>query len=311
MTWLIPALLAVYAATIAWTAARSARGRRLDVIRRGFARLAVIYLGIIIVFLFLEKKLLYHPTKSMAYGEVRADAGNEDVWLTSDDGTRLHAHWYPLADAAWCVLYSHGNAGNASDREWSCKFWRKLGASVLIYDYPGYGRSDGRPSEAGCQAAARAAYVWLVGEKRVPPEKLVLFGESLGCAMAVELAVTRPHRALVLYAPFTSIPDMAGEIFPWLPMRWLVTTKYDNLSKIRNYHGPLFLAHGTADSIIPFQHSERLFAAAPGPTKRLFPAPNLDHNEALVPEVFAAIGDFLKGLPPGASPHGDSEMPPP
>jgi fermentation-respiration switch protein FrsA (DUF1100 family) len=104
---------------------------------------------------------------------------------------------------------------------------------------------------------------------------------------------------------------MAHEMFPWLPTRWLVTSQYDNLTKIRRYHGPLFIAHGTGDTGVPFHHSERLMAAAPGPKKRFLPVPDLDHNEALVPEVFAAIGDFLKGLPADAVLNAGSEMPPP
>src|SRR5262249_17836965 len=151
---------------------------------------------------FLENALLYHPTKpsNVWMNDPDSTDVNEDVWLKSDDGTKLHAWWYPYPSPQWYVLYSHGNGGNLRDRAWSCALWRKLGAAVLIYDYPGYGQSDGKPSEAGCQAAARAGYDWLRNEKKVPPERLILFGESLGGAMAVELATTRPHHALVLYA---------------------------------------------------------------------------------------------------------------
>src|SRR5207253_419686 len=120
-----------------------------------------------------------------------------DVYLTTAAGDRIHAWWLPREGAAGATLFSHGNAGNLSHRGWLVGAWSKaLNQSVLVYDYPGFGRSSGRPSEAGCYAAAEAAWDWLVNEQHIPPEKILLLGKSLGGAMAVELARDRPHRAL-------------------------------------------------------------------------------------------------------------------
>src|SRR5262249_23613263 len=150
-------------------------------------------------------------------------------------------------DARGTVLYCHGNAGNLSHRGEGVLRWHQLlGQSVLIFDYPGYGRSEGKPSEAGCYAAADAAYAWLTETKKVLPQDLLIYAGSLGGGVAVALASRRPHRALVLVGTFTSIPDMAQRQFPWLPARWLVRNRFDNLGKIGRCTRPVFLAHGTA-----------------------------------------------------------------
>ncbi len=300
MIWLALALLLAYAAMLVRRAASQPRGERVRALRRALAPVALVYLAIMLMLIFLENRLLYHPLTEAQDWETPIGLPIEDVWLTSEDGTRLHGWWFPVSNARWCVLYSHGNAGNLSHRHQFCRSWQQLGASVLIYDYPGYGRSSGRPSEAGCQAAARAAYDWLRDTQNNSRENLLLFGESLGCAMAIELATTRPHSALILYAPFTSIGDMAQSVFPWLPARWLVRTRYNNLEKMRTYCGPLFIAHGTADTIVPFEQGRRLFQAVPapdGPGNCFFPVPDRSHNDGLTPEVFASIGKFLSDFP--------------
>jgi fermentation-respiration switch protein FrsA (DUF1100 family) len=294
MTYLVVALLLTYLARVVWRAARAAGPDRIRILRVRLAPVALIYLGIMLMLMFLENKIIYHPCTCQEDWEEPDGSGIEDVWLTSAAGTRLHGWWFPNPATQWSVLYSHGNAGNLSHRQEFCRAFQQLGASVLIYDYPGYGRSAGRPSEAGCLAAARAAYAWLREQQKIPTEQLVLFGESIGGAMAIDLAVNQPHRALVLYAAFTSVADMAQDLFPWLPARWLVRTRYDNLEKIRHYSGPLFIAHGTADAIVPFRQGRRLFEAAPSnPHNCFFPIEGRNHNDGLVPEVFEAIHKFL------------------
>jgi fermentation-respiration switch protein FrsA (DUF1100 family) len=298
MMWLAPTLLAVYMLVIVRRALVARRGERWRVFRKGLAITILAYLAIMLMLMFLENKLLYFPLTSEEHWEAPTGSEIEEVWLTSSEGDRLHGWWFPHRSAEGCVLYSHGNGGNLSHRQGYCRAWQELGASVLIYDYPGYGRSSGRPSESGCHAAAQAAYSWLRDVQNVAPDKLILFGESLGCAMAVDLAMTHPHRALVLYAPFTSVRDMAQCMFPWLPVRWLVRTRYDNLAKIQQYTGPLFLAHGTNDSVVPFQFGQRLFEAAPkGTCNRFLPVTGCDHNNGLTKEVFDGIGKFLLNLP--------------
>lgn len=243
----------------------------------------------------LENFLLFHPLKAGQDWVPPPDDRVEDVSL-GGGGPYLHAWWCP--PAGWTpergvVLFCHGNAGNLSHRGHQVPAWQQAtDSAVLLFDYPGYGRCGGSPSEKGCYAAADAAYNWLTHQKEVPPERILLFGESLGGGVAVELATRRPHRALVLLSAFTSVPDMGQQIYPWLPVRWLVRNRFESLEKIGRVEGPVFIAHGTADSIVPYGHGERLFAAAREP-KRFLPLEGWDHNDLVRPEFYTTLRDWL------------------
>lgn len=219
--------------------------------------------------------------------EIRA----QDVTLQGD----IHAWWCPTAN--WrpedgAVLYCHGNAGNLSFRAEGVKRWQdRLRLPSLIFDYPGYGKSPGVPTEANCYAAARAGYDWLRG-KGVRGDEIVLYGGSLGVAIAIELGRQLPYRALVLVSGFTSIPDMAALQFPWLPIRRLLHHRFDNLAKIADCPGRVFIAHGTADHMIPFRHGELLFEKAREP-KEFFAQEGYDHNNAPGPEFYDRVAAFL------------------
>jgi hypothetical protein len=144
--------------------------------------------------------------------------------------------------------------------------WRdRLGRAVLVYDYPGYGKSTGQPSEAGCYAAGEAALGWLIKDQGVPANEIILVGESLGGAIAAELATRHPARLLVLHSAFTSFPDVSQARLPWYPSRYLVHNQMKNIEKIQRVHCPVLITHGTADWTVPFAHGERLFAAANEP----------------------------------------------
>jgi hypothetical protein len=159
----------------------------------------------------------------------------------------------------------HGNAGNISHRlDRAALMQKRLGVDVLLFDYRGFGRSEGSPSEEGTYRDALAAYCYLTDERGVDPARLFLLGESLGAAVALDLALRVPAAALVLEAPFTSIAAMARVVYPFLPTRW-VRTRYDNRSKIPRLRLPLLIVHGTRDDTVPFAHGEELFEAAPEP----------------------------------------------
>jgi len=192
--------------------------------------LAGAYLGVIIVLMALENFLLFRPMKAAEEWLQPPNRRVQDVELRLEDGTPIHGWWCPQEGARGAVLYCHGNAGNLSHRAGAIAVWQQLmNQSVFIFDYPGYGKSGGKPSEAGCYAAGQAAYDWLTTVGGVPAEQILLHGGSLGGAVAVNLAVRIPHRALVLVKAFTSIPDMAQRQYPWLPAKWLVRNKFDNL----------------------------------------------------------------------------------
>jgi pimeloyl-ACP methyl ester carboxylesterase len=171
-----------------------------------------------------------------------------------------------------------------------------LNLSVLIYDYPGYGRSHGRANEENCYAAAEAGHQWLTDVQKIEPRKIALLGASLGASMAVELARHHDHRALILIKPFSSIPDMAQARFPWLPARYFVRHKFDNVAKIRDSHRPVFVVHGTTDTIIPYRLGQRVYDAANEP-KELVTIDGHDHNTPLPGDFFQRVRGFLEKHP--------------
>jgi fermentation-respiration switch protein FrsA (DUF1100 family) len=249
----------------------------------------------------LEHSLIYFPTR--AHDLAPADLGltAEEAPLTTEDGVRLHAWFLPARDSRLTVLFASGNAGNISHRLDRVRLlqWH-LGADVLLFDYRGYGRSQGSPDEAGTYADARAAWRHLTETRGIPAETLVLFGESLGSAVVLDLAISHPCRALVLESPFTSIRDMAAAVVPFLPVGPLLRTRYDNLAKIPRLRVPLLVLHGEADEVVPFTQGRRLFAAAPEP-KRFFPIPGAGHNDTYVTggeAYWRTLAAFLDTLPP-------------
>jgi fermentation-respiration switch protein FrsA (DUF1100 family) len=262
------------------------------------------YLGVLLVLLFLENWLLFHPWRATEYWLPPPNSRVQDVFLQTVAGTRIHAWWCPVENwqpAQGALLYCHGNAGNLSCRAEAIALWQQAcGVSVLIFDYPGYGKSEGSPAEAGCYASADAAYHWLIGTMKVPAPRLLIYGGSLGGGVAVDLAGRQPHRALILAKTFTSIPDIAQCLYPWLPVRWLVRNRFDNLEKISRCTAPIFIAHGTADRLIPWAQGKRLFEAASEP-KQFLALEGLDHNDRLNPEFFSALRSFLDETAPAAS----------
>jgi fermentation-respiration switch protein FrsA (DUF1100 family) len=259
--------------------------------------LVVAYLGVCLVLWLLENSMVFRPTKATDNWESDPAAETEDVDLTGADGTRLHAWWLPCPGAQHALLYCHGNAGNLSHRAGSiAKLRDLLKVHVLIFDYPGYGKSSGRPTEKGCYQAADAAYAFLTDSQKIEPENVLIYGGSLGGGVAVDLASRKPHRGLVLVKTFTSAPDAGAGMFPWLPVRWLMRNRFDSLRKIKACKRPVFIGHGTADTLIPYAHGQRLFEAANEP-KEFFTLDGSDHNDPLPPEFFAALRTFLDKRP--------------
>jgi uncharacterized protein len=262
---------------------------------------AIVYLGVIVVLSSLENWMIFRP---MPASEDWVDPATcnlkvEDVTLQSADGTRLHAWWSPVETGSnnhpdGALLYCHGNAGNLSYRAYSIPSWHKfLHVPVLIFDYPGYGKSAGKPTERGCYAAADAAYDWLIQVKGIRADQILIYGGSLGGGVAVDVASRRPHRALILAKTFTSVADVGQTIYPWLPVRWIVRNRFDNRAKIGQCTRPVFIAHGTADNLVPFRLAKELYEAANEP-KHFFILEGRDHNDASPPEMFLELQKFLQ-----------------
>lgn len=251
------------------------------------------YLGVILVLLFLENTLVYHPTSAAREWQPPPAPEIVDVALKSADGNTIHAWWLPAPGADSALLYLHGNAGNLSWRGGSImKIREQLGVSVLIIDYPGYGKSTGRPSEQGCYHAAEAAYAWLRDEQHVPSQRILIWGASLGGGVAVDLASRKECRALILIKTFTSLPDVASRLYPWVPARWIMRNRFESVKKIGDCDCPVFVTHGTTDELIPFSQGEKLYAAANEP-KQFYAMDKLGHNDGLGRDMFDALKMFL------------------
>lgn len=248
------------------------------------------YLGIILLLMLFENRLLYPATHDV---QPPPCLDIQDVTLACANGTCVHGWWLPRAESKSALLYLHGNGGNLTWRGNSImKLRDRLGVSVLIVDYPGYGRSEGWPSEQGCYDSAEAAYSWLVEHQGVAPKDLLVYGDSLGGGVAVDLASRREHRALILIRTFTSAPDVGAGIYPWLPVRWMMRNRFPSVEKIQHCCAPVFITHGDVDDVIPFALGEALFKAAPEP-KHFHRMPGARHNDPLPEEMFTALKTFL------------------
>lgn len=186
----------------------------------------------------------------------------ESLQLETEDGMRLHAWFIPAAQTGPAVLFFHGNAGNISHRLDSIRIFHTLDLDVFIFDYRGYGRSTGKPSEQGVYRDAEAAWRHLTETRGIDPHRIILFGRSLGSAVAAWLgARTRPG-AVILESPFTSVPDMAAKLYPLAPVRLLVRLEFNTLAVVQDIHAPLLVLHSRQDEIIPFSHGKKIYEAA-------------------------------------------------
>jgi fermentation-respiration switch protein FrsA (DUF1100 family) len=243
----------------------------------------------------LEGSLLFAPAKFPKGNWHPAGLEIEDARFTAADGTHLHGWFVPHDAPRAVVLFAHGNGGNITHRADMLRALHdRMHVAVMIFDYRGYGRSDGSPDEAGILADARAARTWLAKRVAIKENEIVLFGESLGGAVAVDLAVDGA-RGLVLDSTFSSLPDVAAWHFPWLPVDALLQTRLDSAAKIGKYHSPLLEFHGDRDQTVPIQFGRRLFAAANEP-KQFVVMAGVDHNDRRPREFFRALDRFIGAL---------------
>jgi fermentation-respiration switch protein FrsA (DUF1100 family) len=255
----------------------------------------LVYLGIVLLMVFFEQSLVFFPTRYPDGDWHPYGLTFEDAEFRAVDGTRLHGWFVPCDNPRAVILFSHGNGGNLSHRADILRELHRLRAAVMIYDYRGYGRSEGSPEEPGILADARAARAWLAKRAGISELDVVQMGESLGGGVAVDLAATDGARGLILISTFTSLPDIGAIHYPWLPVRLLMRNRLDSLSKIANYHGPLLQIHGDADTIIPYSNGRRLFDGANEP-KRFVTLHGADHNDMPSGEFYQAIDQFLDML---------------
>jgi len=245
-----------------------------------------------------EQEIAFHPVKYPTGDWRPTNIVYQDVWLKSQDGTKLHGwhlgHSNPVAHA----LVLHGNAGNiALLNESLAELNRRHRLSIFAVDYRGYGRSSGTATEQGLYDDARAARAWLCEKENLTPRDVLYIGHELGGAVATDLAAEDGARGLVLVSTFTSLPDVGQRYLPLFPAWMLMQMRFDTLTKIKKYDGPLLVAHGDKDEIIPIAHGLKLLEAAPGP-KEMVTMKGNRHDTPATEEYHDALDRFLASLPP-------------
>ncbi len=266
--------------------------------------LATIFVLLVLIWLF-QRRLIYFPLRQDVPPVATMLPAAEEIAFETADGLNLGGWFAPAAatDPRATVLVFNGNAGDRSFRAPLAAALNRAGFSVLLFDYRGYGNNPGSPSEQGLMTDARAALAYVAAREDVDATRLVYFGESLGAAVALELAAEHPPAALVLRSPFTSLADMARLHYPFLPGGILLRDRFDSLAQIGGVTCPMLIIAGDRDRIVPQKQSRRLFEAAGQQTKRFLLIRGADHNDFELLAGSQLVGEVMR-LVDEALPHG-------
>jgi fermentation-respiration switch protein FrsA (DUF1100 family) len=240
----------------------------------------------------VEQAGIYHPSHASSESD---SGGAEEVWFTASDGEKLHGRFFSCQQPQAVVLYCHGNAGSVDS--WTraaVELQERHQCAVFLFDYRGFGHSEGTPTEEGIYLDAQAARQWLARRMGIHPSDVVLMGRSLGGGVAVELAQDGA-RGLVLQSTFSSLPDVAASHVPWVFPHLTMTQRFDSIEKIKHYRGPLLQCHGNADNLVPLESAQRLFSAAPG-VKCFVTIPGANHNDPPNQAFEEELDRFLSDL---------------
>lgn len=213
----------------------------------------------------LQSQMIYHPQKEIFVTPSEAGLPFENVQFQTKDGINLHGWFVPADSSRTTVLYFHGNAGNISGRMETIQLLHQLGLNVFIFDYRGYGKSEGKPAEEGTYRDATAAWKYLTADRKIPERRIVVMGRSLGGSIAAWLAARHEPAAAVIESTFISAADLGADIYPWLPVRWMIRYDYNTMENIKKLKVPLFMAHSRDDQVVPFHHGQKLFKEANDP----------------------------------------------
>ena len=262
---------------------------------------AAVYAGLCLALFLFQARLVFLPSRTLAASPARIGLDYEDVWLQTADGIRVHGWYIPHPQARGTLLFFHGNAGNIGVRLESIGIFHRLGLNTLIIDYRGYGKSEGTPGEKGSYSDAEAAWRHLVDARRIPPQKVVIFGRSMGGGVASWLAARVAPAGLILESTFTSVPDMAAKVYPFFPVRLLARIRLDAKASLAGVHAPVLVIHSADDEIVPIAHGRSLFDAAPEPKR--FLELRGGHNDAFLVsrEIYlAGLSGFMQIIFPEA-----------
>lgn len=252
-------------------------------------------------FLFIaQSHYVYYPERALLANPGGIGLRYEEVTFETSDGVQLSGWFIPSDSAGGVILFCHGNAGNISHRLESIQVFHRLGLSVFIFDYRGYGESKGKPTEQGTYKDAEAAWDYLVAERQIEPSQVIIFGRSLGGAVAAWLAQSHRPAALVVESTFTSLPDIAATLYPFLPVRLLLRFEYNTAEYLTRVDCPILIVHSRDDEIMPVAHGRQLFETAREPKR--FLEISGTHNEGFITSgevYYKGLNTFvLEHIPP-------------
>ncbi len=240
----------------------------------------VLYGGFGLMLYLLQSKFLYCPVRTVCYSPEEIGLEFEETTLTTSDSVKLNGWYIPAPNAKFTVLFCHGNGGNIMHRLDSIQMFYNLGLSCFIFDYRGYGKSTGKPTEQGTYLDATAAYEWLTKEKKIKSKDIIIFGRSLGGGIAAELAGKVEAASLVLESTFTSYVAMGKKFYWYMPVKWFAMYRYNTLEYIRDVKCPVMVIHSADDEIIPFEFGRQLYIAANEP--KIFVEISGGHNDGFL-----------------------------
>lgn len=224
----------------------------------GFFLATLLIVFLVLYIRLIEKWNTFFPSKRLELTPEIVDLPFEDVYLTTQDGICLNGWFIPNRDTDYTLFFLHGNAGNIGDRVEKLKLLYELGVNLFIIDYRGYGKSEGKPSEKGLYLDAKTGYSYLVEEKKIDSKNIILYGESLGCAVAIDLAVKEEIGGVILEGAFPSIKEMGRVVYPFLPSIFF-SKRFDSLSKISKIKAPVLFIHSKEDEIVPIRLAKKLY----------------------------------------------------
>jgi hypothetical protein len=251
-----------------------------------------------LLLMIFEERFVFFPRSypNGPYEDARFIPGLQEHEVLTPDGLRLHAWYAPVDSPIAVIIHAHGNGGNLSYDIERIRRMQRAGLALFAYDYRGYGKSEGSPSEAGVIVDAMAAYDHLRDSLQIPATKIILWGTSLGGAVSVQLAAQRPVAGIILESTFTSARDVAARAYPFLPVRWLMRTSFNSIETLSSLSLPTLHVHGDQDEVIDIDLGRRLFEAAPGP-KEWYEIAGAGHNNTLFvggAEYVRRVVDFAR-----------------
>lgn len=255
--------------------------------------LATVYITILVIMTVFQRNFLYHPDTNIGAPEQYGLTGFSEQTLKTSDDIAIQAWYKPAKENMLTVVYFHGNALHLGNRAGIYSAFANKGFGVLAVSYRGYGKSEGKPTERGLYKDARSAIKFLTDIQKIPLDKIVLYGESLGSGVAVQMAIEQNFAALVLQAPYTSVINRAAEIYWFFPVHYIMRDEFDSIGKIASVKSPVLILHGELDATIPIHHGKALLAAANEPKKSVF-FHDVEHNNFDSAIIANDVYDFIK-----------------